>query len=88
MPSGWFRPGDRVPVTGIFTARHDQHRKEHEVFAAAGEKFPRCRVCGELVTFSLAQAASRMDDETGFGTPRKRKSKKKARRKSAPDGSD
>jgi hypothetical protein len=45
-------------------------------------------VCGELVSFSLAQAASRMDDETGFGTPRKRKSKKKARRKSAPDGSD
>ena len=71
MPSGWFRPGERVPVTGIFTARHDQHRKEHEVFAAEGERFPKCRVCRERVSFSLVEAASFMDDETGFGRTRK-----------------
>ena len=82
MPSGWFRPGERVPVTGIYTARHDQHRKEHEVFAPEGEKFPKCRVCGERASFSLAQAASRMEDETGFGKARKASRAKKLKRRS------
>jgi hypothetical protein len=86
MPNGWFRPGDRVPVTGIYTARHDQHRKPHEVFAKEGDKFPNCRTCGEGVSFALAQAASRIDEETGFGNARKAKAGKKRKKKSAGKG--
>jgi len=86
MPNGWFRPGDRVPVTGIYTANHDQHRKAHEVFAAEGDKFPNCRMCGERVNFALAQAASRIDEDTGFGKATKIKPAKKRKKKSAGDG--
>src|ERR1051326_1235946 len=80
MPNGWFKPTDRVPVTGIYTAKHDQHRKEHEVFAKEGETFPNCRRCGERVSFALTQAPSGTDDP-GFGTARKSKAKR-SRRKS------
>ena len=83
MPNGWFRPGDRVPVTGIYTARHEQHRNSHDVVAAEGEKFPRCRTCGESVMFALAQSAGRSDDEAGFGKARKPKAARKKKRKSA-----
>jgi hypothetical protein len=76
-----------VPVTGIYTARHDQHRKPHEVFAKEGDKFPNCRTCGEGVSFALAQAASRIDEETGFGKAGKAKSgRKRKKKKSAGKG--
>lgn len=83
MPNGWFRPGDQVPITGIYTAKHDQHRKEHEVFAKEGDRFPACRTCQEQVSFLLAQAASRMDEEAGFGRVTKTKATKKRKKKSA-----
>jgi hypothetical protein len=88
MPNGWFRPGDEVPVTGIYTANHDEHRNPHEVFAAEGEKFPNCRVCGTRVTFALSQTASNIDKDKGFGKAAKNKTRsfRKRKEKSAEDG--
>ena len=86
MPNGWFRPGDRVPVTGIYTAKHDQHRDIHEVFATEGDRFPNCRRCGDHVNFALAQAASRIDEDTGFGKAIKAKPAKQRKKKLAGDG--
>ena len=91
MPNGRFRPGDRVPATGIYTAEHDQHRSTHEVFAKEGDRFPNCRTCGERVNFALAQAASRIDEDAGFGKVPKTKSVKQRnvkqrKKKSAGDG--
>jgi hypothetical protein len=54
------------------------------VFAAEGDKFPNCRTCGERASFALAQAASRIDEEPGFGNARKTKAVK--RRKKKPPG--
>ena len=78
MPSGPFRPGDKVPITGIYTALHYQHRMPHEVFAAAGDTFPPCRRCGERANFTLIQAAARIETDQDFcaGT-RQRKQKVK-----------
>lgn len=86
MPNGWFRPGDRVQTTGIYTASHNEHRDPHEVFATEGEKFPNCRVCGDGVKFSLSQAASHIDKDKGFGKAAKRKATKKRKKSSAGDG--
>lgn len=68
MPKG-YGPGDRVPVTGIYTANHHQHREAHEVFASKGESFPDCQTCGKAVSFVLAQAASHIHEDEGFRHP-------------------
>jgi hypothetical protein len=86
MPNGWFRPGDQVPVTGIYTANHDQHRTPHDVFAAKGEKFPNCRTCGTRVSFTLSQTASHIETDKGFGQAARKKTAKKRKRNSAGDG--
>jgi hypothetical protein len=83
MPNGWFRPGDRVPKTGIYTANHDSHRDTHEVFATEGEKFPNCRVCGERVSFALSQAASHINKDKSFGRAAGSKAPKKRKKSSA-----
>jgi hypothetical protein len=86
MPNGWFRPGDQVPTTGIYTANHDGHRNTHEVFAAEGEKFPNCRVCGERVSFALSQAASHINKDKGFGKAAKSRATRKGKKSSAGEG--
>lgn len=76
MPTGPFRPGDKVPVTGIYTAAHYQHRLPHEVFAVAGELFPECRRCGERASFTLLKAATDIQTDQDFaGSAESRKSK-------------
>ena len=57
-----FKPGDRVPVSGIYNVTHDkldgdEHALPHHVTAIAGMVFPPCRVCGAEVRFRLRQAA-------------------------------
>ena len=86
MPNGRFRPGDQVATTGIYTANHDGHRDAHEVFAAEGEKFPNCRVCGERVSFFLSQAASHINKDKGFGRAAKTRAPKKRKKSSAGEG--
>lgn len=66
MPMTPFRPGDRVPSTGIYTATHYQHRMPHEVFAVEGERFPSCRRCGERTRFALLHEATRIDEDQDF----------------------
>lgn len=61
-----FRPGDRVPSTGIYTVTHYQHRMPHEVFAVEGERFPTCRRCGERAHFTLLHEATRIDEDQDF----------------------
>jgi DNA replicative helicase MCM subunit Mcm2 (Cdc46/Mcm family) len=86
MQNGRFRPGDKVPVTGIYTAKHDQHRKTHEVFATEGDRFPNCRKCGERVNFALAHAASRIDEDGSFGKAGRVKPARKPKKKLSGDG--
>jgi hypothetical protein len=70
MQNGQFRPGDQVPVTGIYSVTHHQHRVPHDVFATGGEAFPCCRRCGDRVSFTLVQSANRIDHDHDFGQGR------------------
>jgi len=41
-----FKPGDTVPVSGIYRVTHDpKHTQEHEVTCVKGKRFPPCRDC-------------------------------------------
>jgi hypothetical protein len=66
MPGGSFKPGERVPTSGIYTALHHQHRIPHQVFAVEGEEFPVCRKCGDNLRFGLFQAAGHIDLDHDF----------------------
>ena len=66
MPNGSFKPGDKVPLTGIYCATHYQHRMPHEVFAVEGDEFPACRRCGDRARFDLAQQAEHIDADRDF----------------------
>ena len=53
-----YTTGQQVPTSGIYTVTHRQHRLPHEVTLLKGETFPRCAKCGDLVEYTLSQAAS------------------------------
>ena len=58
-----FHAGDTIPVSGIYRAIHGRHRLAHDVTLLAGEDFPRCSKCGDLVGFELiAEATAAIDD--------------------------
>lgn len=66
MNSGPFRPGDRVPITGVYTASHYQHRLPHDVFAMADDSFPECRRCGKRVSFLFSQSTTPINADLDF----------------------
>jgi CheY-like chemotaxis protein len=49
-----FSPGELSPRSGVYRIFHAAHRPVHEAAMLAGERFPRCRVCGDAVRFELA----------------------------------
>jgi hypothetical protein len=46
-----------VPESGIYRVSHPSHRLTHEVTVVERTLFPKCRVCGFDVRFSLLQVA-------------------------------
>ena len=40
-----FKPGDKVPVSGIYKVLHETHTEPHEVTCVRGEPFPPCNTC-------------------------------------------
>jgi len=66
-----YKPGDRVPVSGIYDVTHDRldgddHALPHQVTAIAGKVFPPCRWCGREVRFRLHHAAFHVDADVHF----------------------
>ena len=50
-----YRPGDRVPASGIYKTVHgQQHAAAHYVTALYADKFPTCLECSDSVRFELA----------------------------------
>ncbi len=62
----YFRPGEAIPVTGIYRVFHAQHRVSHEVTLLAGEVFPRCAKCDSDVHFELITQASQAKTDSDF----------------------
>ncbi len=50
---GEFRPGDRVPRSGLYRVYHDAHRLMHEAALLTDDPFPGCRQCGPAVRFEF-----------------------------------
>jgi len=40
-----FKPGDKVPRSGIYRVTHDSHSEPHEVTCVFGKVFPPCNTC-------------------------------------------
>jgi hypothetical protein len=53
------KPGERVPVTGIYRVEHGTHRLMHHAILPQGIRFPMCRKCGERVCFSLVRSVKK-----------------------------
>lgn len=51
-----YRPGDRVPNSGIYRIEHVDHRMMHHATLTARDRFPRCKKCGDAVRFIAVRA--------------------------------
>jgi hypothetical protein len=67
MAEKTYRPGQDVPNPGIYQVTHSGHRDGHEVLIVDG-RFPRCRICGDGVTFALVRLATPIDGDSDFRT--------------------
>jgi hypothetical protein len=79
MPTGPFRPGEKVPATGIYLASHYQHRLPHEVFAVEGELFPECKRCGARASFTLVKVAADIERDQDFAASAESRKSEKAK---------
>ena len=62
-----FKPGDKVPKSGIYKVVHDGvHKDEHEVTAVLDEPFPPCNHCGHHPRFTLIRAANHLSHHEHF----------------------
>jgi hypothetical protein len=62
-----YKPGDTVPVSGIYKAVHGQvHHDEHEITAVTGEPFPPCNHCGQHAQFTLVMAVHHIKNHKHF----------------------
>jgi uncharacterized membrane protein len=68
-----------VPVSGIYTAVHLEHRQPHEVVAIRGEEFPVCRVCDMKVRFRVAHVLPHMTHDFDLTGPQPRALKQRAK---------
>ena len=53
LSGSFFKPGERVPESGVYCIEHQSHRLMHMVSLTARSLFPRCKRCGNSVRFSL-----------------------------------
>ena len=62
-----FKPGDKVPQSGIYKVVHDKkHVAEHEVTCIFGKIFPPCNGCGQHPRFVLIKAANHIETHEYF----------------------
>ena len=67
MTNAVYKPGDKVPASGIYQVIHDTvHKAEHEVTAVIGEHFPPCNHCGPHPRFTLLRAAHHINNHDFF----------------------
>ena len=61
-----FKPGEKVPSSGVYRVLHKGHRDEHDATLREGEQFPICTVCDQNVRFRLVQSAKMIDRDEDF----------------------
>lgn len=61
-----FKPGEKVPSSGVYRVLHKDHREHHDATLREGEQFPTCTVCEREVRFKLIQSAKLIDRDRDF----------------------
>jgi hypothetical protein len=62
-----YKPGDKVPKSGIYNVIHDvEHTEHHQVTCVIGETFPPCNHCGQHPRFTLSVAAHHIRNHEFF----------------------
>ena len=61
-----YRPGAKVPESGVYLVTHGAHREPHEVTLVEGEFFPECARCLVAVRFTLLHAANPIEKDADF----------------------
>ncbi|MGA2426379.1 MAG: hypothetical protein ABSG07_20450 [Terriglobales bacterium] len=62
-----FKPGDKVPHSGIYDVIHDPvHTQRHQVTCVFDDTFPPCNHCGGHVRFRLAVKALHITHHDDF----------------------
>lgn len=61
-----FKPGEKVPTSGVYRVLHKGHRDGHDATLREGELFPTCTVCNDQVRFRLVQSAKLIDGDEDF----------------------
>jgi hypothetical protein len=62
-----FHPGERVPEAGIYAVVHEmEHRGTPELVLLPDSKFPRCRICGDQVSFRLIRTVPHLSEDEDF----------------------
>ncbi len=74
-----YGPGEMVPISGVYTAVHLEHRPPHEVVAIRGEEFPECRVCKTEVRFQVTRVLPHMTHDFDLTGPQPRALKRRAK---------
>ena len=64
-----YRPGHKVPNSGVYLAIHRDHRAAHEVVAIQGEEFPSCRICKNEVRFYSERVVPHMTHDFDLTGP-------------------
>ena len=75
-----YKPGQMVPISGLYSVVHQMHRAKHEVLAIRGDEFPSCRICKGQVRFLVTKVIPHMTHDFDLAGPRlhNRKSRAKA----------
>lgn len=62
-----YKPGDKVPKSGIYRVTHDsQHVQEHEITCVYNETFPPRNGCGRHSRFTLVRQATHIRNHENF----------------------
>lgn len=64
-----YKPGQMVPISGIYTVIHVDHRVSHETLAIRGDVFPACRICKSQVRFQIAQVVPHVTHDFDLAGP-------------------
>ena len=65
-----YKPGQLVPISGLYAVVHQNHRAEHEVLAIRGDEFPTCRICKGAVRFYVAKIIPYITHDFDLAGPR------------------
>jgi hypothetical protein len=61
-----YRPGDKVPASGIYRVMHFGHGHDHYVTCIREHVFPFCRTCGDRVRFRTFHLANGIEHHNDF----------------------